>query len=375
MLNFGADGEPAGGAAGIEDEIYAAALTAGRWPRVLQQLAERTGSTGGLLFSGRGADMRWTATGAVSDLMHAYLAEGWAAQDDRLLRVKAAAPRGFISDAQLYQPGEMERVPQYRDFLHPRGFGWCAGMLMTGPGEDAIVLSLERRREQGPMPAEAMAELARLQPDLARAAFIASRLQGERAHSAVQVLAVMGLPAGALTGGGRLLLANELLQELVGQVLFDQRDRLKFPFPAADAAFEAQLATGQRRSQARAGSFAMPIMGERKACLVHLLPVTGAAQDMFAAAEWLLVLVPVAMPRGVPGYLLETLFALTPAEARVASGLLDGQSVEDLASAARLSRETIRAQLKAVMHKTGTRRQADLVNLLASARGIRLPQR
>jgi DNA-binding CsgD family transcriptional regulator len=59
------------------------------------------------------------------------------------------------------------------------------------------------------------------------------------------------------------------------------------------------------------------------------------------------------------------LFDLTPAEARVARGISEAQTVDTVADALGVSRETVRTQLKAVLAKTGVAKQTELVNLLA----------
>jgi DNA-binding CsgD family transcriptional regulator len=69
---------------------------------------------------------------------------------------------------------------------------------------------------------------------------------------------------------------------------------------------------------------------------------------------------------------LQGLFDLTPAEARVAAAIAEGRTVEVIAAAANVSHETVRSQLKAVLGKAGVSRQVDLVQLLA---GIALPGR
>lgn len=56
-------------------------------------------------------------------------------------------------------------------------------------------------------------------------------------------------------------------------------------------------------------------------------------------------------------------YRLTPAEKRVLAGILDGQRPAEIASAASVSLETIRSQLKAIYGKTGTDRQSALVRL------------
>jgi DNA-binding CsgD family transcriptional regulator len=61
---------------------------------------------------------------------------------------------------------------------------------------------------------------------------------------------------------------------------------------------------------------------------------------------------------------LVKLFGLTPAEAKLASLMAEGISVEQAAEALEISRETARNHLKAVFAKTATHRQGELVALL-----------
>ncbi len=57
-------------------------------------------------------------------------------------------------------------------------------------------------------------------------------------------------------------------------------------------------------------------------------------------------------------------FGLTPAEARVAGLLMQGRSVEELASALGIAANTARNHLKRLFSKTATKRQGELVRLL-----------
>ncbi|PDT64970.1 transcriptional regulator [Bradyrhizobium ottawaense] len=59
------------------------------------------------------------------------------------------------------------------------------------------------------------------------------------------------------------------------------------------------------------------------------------------------------------------IFGLTPAQARLASLLLAGKSLEEIALDMNISSGTARNHLKAVFLRTGTRRQAELVSLLS----------
>lgn len=70
--------------------------------------------------------------------------------------------------------------------------------------------------------------------------------------------------------------------------------------------------------------------------------------------------------------LLDALFDLSPAEARVARSLTEGESVAEIALRTGVSEANVRSQVKAILHKTGLNRQAELVGLLSSI-GSRLP--
>ena len=96
-----------------------------------------------------------------------------------------------------------------------------------------------------------------------------------------------------------------------------------------------------------------------------MLPIRRAAADLFAAAESIVVFTPLTAG-SVPGLsVLEGLFDLTAAEARVARGIASGDTIAGLSAQFGTSAGTVRTQLKAVMAKTGTARQAELVQLLS----------
>ena len=62
---------------------------------------------------------------------------------------------------------------------------------------------------------------------------------------------------------------------------------------------------------------------------------------------------------------LRSRYGLTPTEIRVATALAEGLSVRAIADRHGVTYETARSQIKAVLSKTGTSRQAELVALMA----------
>ena len=63
---------------------------------------------------------------------------------------------------------------------------------------------------------------------------------------------------------------------------------------------------------------------------------------------------------------IQGLFDLTAAETKVAQMIANGDTVEGIATNAKISQETVRSHLKSVFSKTGTSRQASLAILLNS---------
>ncbi|GAB3274081.1 helix-turn-helix transcriptional regulator [Parahaliea aestuarii] len=88
-----------------------------------------------------------------------------------------------------------------------------------------------------------------------------------------------------------------------------------------------------------------------------------------AATSVMLLLYDVERRNSSQRYILEQLYRLTPSEAALAAGLAAGKTLNEIANAGGVSRETLRSQLKRVFHKTSTNRQSDLVKLVLTGPG------
>ena len=200
---------------------------------------------------------------------------------------------------------------------------------------------------------------------------MSARLRLEQARGAVDALARVGLPAAALSRTGRLYVANPLLNALVPSIVVDSPSRMQFVDRDSDRLLYTQIRQTFITSSPKLGkTFPIRATEAQPAFVVHVLPVAGASHDIFSGAEWLVILIPVEKAGAVSLDLLEGLFDLTTAEAKVANGILSGRSLDDIAAASGLSKETARTQLKGVFAKTATKRQAELVSLLASSAKI-----
>lgn len=275
-------------------------------------------------------------------------------------------------DYDIYTAEEMENDPFYRDLPRPRGLGWATATTIPMPTGDNFALILEREYTRGPVGSADVAQLDRLRPHLARTALMAARLRLERARMASETLAALGLPALVLGDQGKVLAANHLIEALSACVHWRARDRIALADKAADGLLRDALATIDVAGGGGVRSFPVRDIANEAMMVAHVVPVRLSARDIFVRCAAVLVLTPVTLPQAPPVELVQSLFDLTPAEARVARGLASGKTVDDIAADRGTSPNTIRTHVRGVLEKTGCNRQVEVVALLTAVSSVRL---
>lgn len=355
----------AGEFAEIEQSIYEAAIVPDKWPGALDTVGVIAEAKGAVLFSVTDWGSQWTASGGIHDVMQRFVEDGWAARNTRMAngfrKGLHLLPR-FVTEADYYDPGEMETDPLHTQFFWPNGFGSSAGTIATLPHGDMLCFSIEKTIEAGPVSRTALARLDRLRPHLLRAAMMTARLGLERIRTAVDTLAQLGFASAAVDGGGRVLVANAAFEIESLPWTTRANDRIALVDQVADRLLrDAMAAIGST-----GGVRSIPLRNAEMTVrhVLHLLPVRRTARDIFTRASAILVITSAIDRSGSPA-LLQALFDLTPAEAALARRIGSGQSLDDMAAEQGRSVVTLRNQLKSVLDKTACKRQADLAALLA----------
>ena len=98
---------------------------------------------------------------------------------------------------------------------------------------------------------------------------------------------------------------------------------------------------------------------------IDTLPLAPRAAEAFSGARAILVVSDLTETTALAAGALQAIFGLTPAEARVALALRRGLSLGEMARDFGVGSVTVRSHLKSIFAKTGTRRQAELVAVLA----------
>jgi DNA-binding CsgD family transcriptional regulator len=354
----------------LVDRIYECSFVPELWPRVLDELAQIADAAGGVLLTANTKVLKWVASPRLRCVMEMYVRDGWFAREQRVSRLFAARHAGFLTEYDLSTDEELHADPFYRDFIRRGGGGWCAATAVSAPTADMIFLTLERQYARGPVERAIVHQLDVLRPHLARSALMSARLRLERARMASETLAALGLPALVLDERGKVLAANSLADSLHDYVCWRALGRLSLRDKAADrflhdAIIAIDMAGGGLRS------FPVRDAAAETTMVAHVIPIRLSALDIFARCASALVLTPVTAPPAPPVELVQTLFDLTPAEARVARSLASGKTVEDIAADGGVSLSTVRTHVRGVLAKTGCDRQVEVVALLA---GIARPQ-
>ncbi|WP_055049278.1 helix-turn-helix transcriptional regulator [Devosia sp. A16] len=350
------------------DRIYEAGAVPELWPVVLEELAGVGQVSGTVLFAVREQAVHWTSSAGLYEMSKGYFDAGYPARDDRTARLLAYDHPGFVTDLDVFTREEWEADPIRREYFVPRGYGWGVATGVKVPTGDLLIFHGERHLEDGPVERAVVERLDLLRPHLARAALMSARIAFARAQGTVSAMEMVGLPAAVLGARGAAIATNSLLERLNPAVVLSRPDRLGFTNTGADRILVAALqATEAGLHQGLARSIPIPAAEGGVPMVAHLLPIRASAREVFTGAAAILLMTPVG-PRELPDVaVIQGLFDLSPAEARVARALGSGMTIAQIATTTGASVATVRNQVQAVFDKTGMHRQAELVGLLRGA--------
>jgi DNA-binding CsgD family transcriptional regulator len=359
---------------GLIDRIYEAALVPGQWTQLMEDLAAAAGCQGGLMVSARDhVPNKMVFTDGMEELCRRASTEGWWERNTRGKVLLSLPSEEFHSDADHFSMQDMSREPVYRDLLWPLGMGYAAATHIQIPNGDTLILSLERMRDLGPVPADAIDGLTRLRPHIARSALLASRLSFARIQSANEAFGKTGMPSAAVNRVGKVIDSNTLFQERFDQTPVGAGDRLRLCSAESNRVLDECLAAAQSGNDTvpmSSRSIALPSTEKSQAAVLHLVPVAGHARDIFTSAAFFVILTPLDASRLAPIELIQGLFDLTTSEARVARALAAGNDIGTIARNHGVARETVRAHLKSIFAKTGFSRQTDLATAVSLVRTV-----
>ena len=357
----------------LTEAFAAAAADPSRWDAAMEEAARGTGSFGAALVPIRGRSPHLPASETLRPAIEAYIGEGWVHRDERYRAVPAMLRDGVASDINVAPAEELARNPFYQEFLRPQGLASFA-VVRVSQREDVWGLSLQRTEEQGPFSAHELRRLAGLSRRLAGAAELASALQGARVKAALDALEAARSAAAVIDRAGEVLRLNAHAERLLGPDLAIVQRRIVSPSREATQALERGLnrLIWLNKREAFEPAVVLPRQhGRPILAYPSRFPGGSSIRKGFALAQAIVTFVDLEARFPSVASDAAQAFRLTPAEARLADRLLREESLEAVAAALGVAYHTARNVLSSIYQKTETRRQGQLVALLARLAGTR----
>jgi DNA-binding CsgD family transcriptional regulator len=345
-----------------------AVLEPAAWPALMEQICRPLGVAGAILLQTDRRTPDMPRTEALDEVARAYFAGGWHTREIWTRRADHLFSQGkkAFTDTELLTRSELETSPLVHEIFLPRGFKWGAA-IRFGAGPAMWDLCLHRTAREEPFDAFNTSVFETLSNRLTEVATLSTAVGRIALSSATNALNAVRHPAIALDRLGFVLDANRCAEDL-----FDADIRIKNRRLAVwDAAARSDLEKLVDRLLVTSDLATLPCAPivarrrEKRPVILRILPIHGAARTPFLGARALLTLTSLEPRPWVNAATLTRAFGLTPAEARLASIIAEGVSPEQAAETLRISRLTVRNQLKAIFGKTDTHRQSELVALLS----------
>jgi DNA-binding CsgD family transcriptional regulator/PAS domain-containing protein len=342
-------------------DLYACSAQPTRWPQTLDRLCDETGACSAVVqafrFDGDQARLHWqamdTRTARSQRVPHTGIDNG---DNPRLTRRGLRGLNRVVRDDELFEPDDPARDTLQRR-LAAIGMGRFLGALQ--PLDDGSYLGIALHRavdETRDFGGTQAARLGQLAPHLRQAWQLAARLHGAEHRLQALHAHLDTLRCGLLVcdTAARLQWMNRSARGIVdsGQALWLHGSTLRAHSAAQTAALHEQIASAGPAPRFIA-------LGDGAAQLHAALRAEGDSV--------LLALTRARDTADVPVQAWCRLLGVTPAEATLVATLAAGGTLDSHAQRRGISLGTVRIQLKQVLAKTGTHRQAALVRLALSS--------
>lgn len=358
-------------------DIYDAALDPPLWRKVLKGVCD-------FVRGGPSASLFWQD--AVKKTGNSYFVWGGEARFNQLYWEKYIAlnpftpAAGFFPVEQIYSavdvlpPPEFVESPFYKEWMTPQGWGDVLSVNLDRTATSRAVFSVARHARDGLVDEEMRRRMRLLVPHVRRSVMIGKLIDLNRLQAAALSDTLDGLDAGAflVDATGHLVHANASARDMLneGNVLHANGRLVAFDARADQELNDSFAAAGNGDAALGGKGISVQLTARNGDHFVtHVLPLTTGARRQAGVPYSAVAAVFVQragndMPPSLDA--LAERYQLTPAELRVLIAIIDVGGVPEVASVLKLSQATVRTHLRHVFEKTGVRRQADLVKLIAS---------
>jgi DNA-binding CsgD family transcriptional regulator len=362
-------------------DIYDAALDAALWPAALGQVSrfvggpasglyskDATAKTGAIYYDDGGIDQRY---------VRLYF-EQYVKLDPSTTAHFFAEIGKPMSTADFIPYDEFVETRFYKEWAQPQGLVDHVTAALDKSATSVAMFGVFRHQRDGLVDDAARRRMGLIAPHVRRAVLIGRVIDLKSAETASFADTLDGLAAGMFLVDAecRIVHANAAGHAMLaaGDVLHAADRHLTAGDAQADRALRTVFASaGSGDAAVGVKGIAVPLAartGERY--VAHVLPLTSGARRQagrsYAAAAALFVhKAALAVP--APPEVIAKTYHLTPTELRVLLAVVEVGGAPEVAEALGIGETTVRFHLRRLFEKTGAKRQADLVKLVAGFAG------
>jgi DNA-binding CsgD family transcriptional regulator/PAS domain-containing protein len=362
---------------GLIGDIYDAALDPSLWPGVLGRAARFVGGWSATLFSkdaNRKTGHIYYDDGGIDPRYTQLYFETYVKLDPATTGHYFAELEEPMSTADIVPYQEFLDSRMYREWARPQGLVDFASAVLEKSATSVAMFGVFRHKSQGIVDDEMRTRMRLIVPHIRRAMLIGNAIDLKTAEAATFADTFDELTAGMLLvdANGRIVHANAAAHVLLaaGDVLRAADGRLAAGDLESDGILR-DIFSAADKGDAAIGikGIAVPLTardGERY--VAHVLPLTSGTRRRAASAYRAAAAVFVhkaAMHTPAPPEVIAKHYKLTPTELRVLLAIVEVGGVPEVAEALGVAETTVKTHLGRLYEKTGTRRQAELVKLVA----------
>lgn len=355
------------------DKLYAAAADRGRWQDALHSIEDLTGSVGAVIgfVPKTPGEVGFNLSGRFTAEQCATYSKDYQPICRRTHYMIEHPDLDLVYDGLILSEQEMSTDPVY-DWFGQHDLRYFVGSGLAATQQHFVVWTLQRSPGQGHVQRSDMELFKLIKPHLSRTLALADQLGTLTSFDRFSSAVLDALPQAlfALDRRGKVLFANAAATALVdaGDGLLDVGGRLQTTSNTEQALLDRLISEAAYvRSGSGDGWLRVSRSNGGLPYAVLVAPLSVSDEQLIAAGAKILVVVhDTASCRRASVEMLTSIYGLTDTEARIASALSGGHSVDSAAALLVMKPSTARFHLKAIFRKLGVGRQQDLVRLLTS---------